>query len=213
VIYVCAGMYRSGSTWLYNAARLILRDAGTPGLAAGWIAEKERLVRAPNALIKIHAFDAELASRKPIVLTSHRDLRDIAASLQRQFHREFSLDPLRESVADHAEWARVAAFDLRYEDLLCDMKGQLERVAGALRLPAAALAALPFDAIEREIESERFDESRATAERYDAVTLLHDGHITDGRHGSWQTTLPPAAVTAIEREFRPWLAARGYLTS
>jgi hypothetical protein len=211
VIYVCAGMYRSGSTWLYNAVRLILAHAGTPELAAGWITEKERLLRAANAVIKIHAFDAELVARPAIVLTSHRDLRDVAASLARKFGREFSLAPLRETVASHAQWARVAALDLRYEDLLADKKGPLERVAAALRLPDAALAALPFDAIAREVEGEKFEEGRATALRYDAVNLLHDGHVTDGRHGSWQTTLAPVAVAAIEREFRPWLAARGYL--
>jgi len=155
--------------------------------------------------------DPELVERPAIVLTSHRDLRDVAASLGRKFARDFSLGPLRETVADHAQWARVAALDLRYEDLITDKKAALERVAGALQLTDDILSLLPFPAIARAIDGERFDERRATAERYDAVNLLHDGHFTDGRHGSWRRTLTWAEVAAIEREFRPWLAARGYL--
>jgi len=212
MIYVCAGMYRSGSTWLYNAVRLILRHVGTPGLAAGVIGERERLLAHANTVIKVHAFDADLASRKSIALTSHRDLRDIAASLVRKFGTNSPLASLRENVDHHARWARVAAYDLRYEDLLTDKPGQVERLAGALRIPAAALAALDYGAIAQEVEAEQFDERRSTPERYDAVNLLHEGHVTDGRHGSWEGTLPAALVRAIEREFRPWLAARGYLS-
>jgi hypothetical protein len=130
------------------------------------------------------------------VLTSHRDLRDVAASLVRKFGSEAPLASLRETVDHHAKWTRVAAFDLRYEDLLKDEKGQVERVAGALRLPAAALAGLDYAALAHEIGREKFDAKRSTAERYDAVNLLHDGHVTDGRHGSWSGTLSAAARSA-----------------
>ena len=87
MIYVCAGMYRSGSTWLHNAVRLILARAGAPGLAAGWIANKDFLLTHETSVVKVHAFEEDLAGREgAIVLTSHRDLRDIMASLQRKFN-------------------------------------------------------------------------------------------------------------------------------
>jgi len=212
LIYVCAGMYRSGSTWLYNAVRLILQCAGTPDLAAGLISDRKKLLAHANTVIKVHGFDTGLISPGSIVLTSHRDLRDVAASLVRKFGSEAPLASLRETVDHHAKWTRVAAFDLRYEDLLKDEKGQVERVAGALRLPAAALAGLDYAALAHEIGREKFDAKRSTAERYDAVNLLHDGHVTDGRHGSWSGTLSAAEIRAIEREFWPWLTKRGYLS-
>jgi hypothetical protein len=50
-------MYRSGSTWLYNAVRLILQRAGTPDLAAGLISDRKKLLAHANTVIKVHGFD------------------------------------------------------------------------------------------------------------------------------------------------------------
>ncbi len=212
MLYVCAGMPRSGSTWLYNAVRLLLESAEVPGLAAGWTADREGLLAHKNPVIKIHAFDRGLALRNGLVLTSHRDLRDVAASLLRKFKDHFSMQTLRLLVEDHAQWARIAVFDLRYEDLLTDKTGQLRRVAQALQLPAATLARLPYESIAQSIDSEKFNRERRAGDlAHDRVNLLHEGHITDGRHGSWEGTLSPEIVRLIEEWFRPWLEARGYL--
>jgi hypothetical protein len=205
-------MYRSGSTWLYNAVRLVLTRATAPGLAAGLIADKDTLLIHETPVVKIHAFDEDLAARSgTIVLTSHRDLRDIIASLQRKFKMDFALAPLRETVESHARWSAVAAFDLHYEDLLVNRVLQVRKVAEALQLSPATLAQLHFESISEEIDSERFLETRrACLLPYDLTNLLHEGHITDGRHGSWKGYVPDEIVKAIETEFRPWLEARGY---
>ena len=210
MIYVCAGMYRSGSTWLYNAVRLVLEEAGVVDLSAGWIAERSKILTHKNAVLKIHEFDAHLAVKENIVLTAHRDLRDIAASLQRKF-KNFSMETVRETVEWHAQWARVAVYDLRYENLLTDRMAELRKVAAHLRLPTAATEKLPYEAILQKLEGERFTEKRSTAQRFDAVNLLHDGHITDGRHGSWQGVLSEESTAAIESQYKEWLRARGYL--
>jgi len=212
MIYVCAGMYRSGSTWLYNAVRLILAEAGVADLAAGWAGEKERIVAQRNSLIKIHEFDKALASTKNIVFTSHRDLRDVAASLIRKFQSSSPIELLRETVDAYTQWSRVASYDLRYENLLTDKAGELRKLARALRLPDKTLSVLPYEAVIVKIEREKFLEGRANAQRFDPVNLLHEGHVTDGRHGSWTDTLSDETVRAIEKEFRPWLVARAYLS-
>jgi len=211
MIYVCAGMCRSGSTWLYNAVRLILAHAGIAGCKAGWISERESLLKNENAVIKIHAFDAELASPANVILTSHRDLRDVAASLRRKFKTPFSVEDMRGTVETHERWSALANYELHYENLLGDKMGELLRLARSLRLPDENYERLRFDAILRELEGEEFCEARSTPQRYDAVNLLHDGHITDGRHGSWDGVLARREIAQIEREFRPWLEARGYL--
>jgi len=210
MIYVCAGMYRSGSTWLYNAVRLILQNANVPDLAAGLISDKEQLLKHKNSVIKTHNFEPDLVKRESLVLTSHRDLRDIAGSLVRKFNSDLPIKQLRETVESHAQWAPIAAYDLRYEDLLSDKPGQIKKLAQALRLPATAQAQLRYESISEAIDNEQFADGRATAQRYDSVNLLHAGHITDGRHGSWKDTLTPQVVTEIEQEFGPWLAARNY---
>jgi hypothetical protein len=203
-------MYRSGSTWLYNAVRLVLEEARVPGVTAGWIADREKILAARHSVLKIHAYDEKLAEPGNIVLTSHRDLRDIAASLSRKF--SFTMETLQETVEAHARWAEVAVYDLRYENLLTDRMRELRKVAGLLRLPEPTVEALPFESILGKLEGEKFTEKRSTAQRFDSVNLLHDGHITDGRHGSWDGALSTESVREIEQKYRPWLTARGYLT-
>jgi hypothetical protein len=70
---------------------------------------------------------------------------------------------------------------------------------------------LPYEAIGQEIEGEKFSKTFSESTAYDPVNLLHKGHITDGRHGSWKGVLPDGCVAAIEKEFRGWMALRGYL--
>jgi hypothetical protein len=211
MIYVCAGMYRSGSTWLYNAARHILQHASVPDLATGWISEKDAILGHENALIKIHSYDPDLAARADVVLTSHRDLRDVAASLFRKFKLEFSTEPILETVQDYSRWVKIAAYDLHYERLLVSKMDELRKVAAVLKLPPAAVAALPLETILSEIEGEQFTEGRSTEQRFDAVNLMHENHVTDGRHGSWEGFVPDELIRAIEAEFANWMREKGYL--
>jgi hypothetical protein len=217
MFYLCTGMYRSGSTWLYNAVRLTLEKAGAPDLAAGVIADKDKILAHRTALIKAHDFDAALAARADVILSSHRDLRDVIASLSRMFHTDFSTAALRQTFNDYVQWAQVADYDLHYERLLTDKLTELKAIAAVLRLPPQILEQLPYEAILEEITAQSMAaqtfKARAFNERpYDPVTLLHDGHITDGRHGSWVNFVPVEIVASIERDFAEWLTAKGYLT-
>ena len=211
MIYVCAGMSRSGSTWVFNAVRLLLQRANVPDLAAGWITERANLLAHDNSVIKIHSFDVELAARADVVLTSHRDLRDVAASMQRKFKTGFSTKLIHETVADYVKWSKIAAYDLHYEDLLLDKLPELKKIAAALKLSSPTEAQFPYAAILKELDGQQFCENRSTAQRYDSINLLHDGHITDGRHGSWKNFVPNEVVTAIENEFQDWMIAKGYI--
>lgn len=121
------------------------------------------------------------------------------------------MSPLRETVESHAQWSTIAAFDLHYEDLLVDRVLQVRKLAEVLRLSSATLSQLPFESISDEIDSERFCETRKDSLLpHDMTNLLHEGHITDGRHGSWKGYVPDEIVKGTETEFHLWLEARGY---
>lgn len=211
MLYICAGMPRSGSTWVFNAVRLLLQRAGVPDPAAGWVEEKALLLDHDNPVIKIHDFDVELASRADVVLTSHRDLRDVAASLQRKFKTPFSTSLLREMLAAYGKWSQIAAYDLHYEDLLTDRLGELKKIALVLKLSPVILAQLSYDSILKEVDGEQFCQSRGTILGHDSRNLLHDGHITDGRHGSWRNFVPDNVINDIESEFQGWMTAKRYI--
>jgi hypothetical protein len=213
MIYLCAGMPRSGSTWLFNAVRLLLKYAGAPDLAGGYVGQSEELLTHRTALIKLHPFHPELAARADVILTTHRDLRDVSASMQRHYQRGYSAADMNEWVRSQVRWSQVAAYDLHYENLLVDKLAEIKKIAAALKLPPATLDALPYETVAGEIDGEKFKRRFSESTAYDAVNLLHEGHITDGRHGSWEGVLSAPCLAAIEKEFRGWMTLRGYLAS
>jgi hypothetical protein len=213
MIYVCAGMPRSGSTWLFNAVRLLLKNAGAPDLAGGYVGQSEELLTHRTAIIKLHPFNPELAARADVILTTHRDLRDVSASMQRHYQRPYSAVDMNEWVRSQVRWAQVAAYDLHYENILVDKLTEIKNIAAALKLPLATLEALPYETIAQEIDGQKFKRRFSESTAYDAVNLLHEGHITDGRHGSWEGILSGPCLAAIEKEFRGWMTLHGYLPS
>jgi len=209
MIYLAAGMHRSGSTWQFNALRLLLEHAGQAPAAGAW-PERTTLVQATNCVIKLHRPDEELAAQTAMVFTSHRDLRDLVASHHRMFGRS-ALPPattslLQPILESYAYWSPLATYDMPYEQMIADKPAELGRLATALGLAPG----LDFTAIAAEIEALVFSPARQAAGGYDAVTMLFDGHITNGQHGSWTGTLSAEEVAEIETEYGSWLTEHGY---
>ena len=209
MIYLATGMHRSGSTWQFNALRLLLEHAGQAPTAGGW-PERATLVQATNCVIKLHRPDEELAAQTAMVFASHRDLRDVVASHHRMFGRSAlppeAVNVLRPIMESYAYWSARAAYDMKYEQMIADKPAELGRLATALGLAPG----LDFTAISAEIDALSFDPGRKTDGDYDAVTMLFDGHITNGQHGSWTGTLSAEEVVEIETEYGSWLTAHGY---
>ncbi len=211
MVYLCAGMVRSGSTWLFNTVRMILTHAEVPDFVSGYAPDREKLLQHQNALMKYHLYRTDLKEHANVILTSHRDPRDVAASAVRQFKEEVPLHQLEVWITAYLRWAQVADYDLRYEDLLVDRLGEVRKIARVLRLPPDVVDRLPYEKILECVEGEKFGHRASEGPDHDAVNLLHKGHITDGRHGSWEGTLSPAYVAEIERKFRGWMSLHGYL--
>jgi hypothetical protein len=209
MIYLATGMHRSGSTWQFNALRLLLEHAGQAPTAGAW-PERATLVQAANSVIKLHRPDEELAAQTAMIFTCHRDLRDLVASHHRMFGRS-ALPPeaagvLRPIMESYTYWSTLAVYDMPYEQMIADKPAELGRLATALGLAPG----LDFAAISAEIDALRFESSREMPGGYDAATMLFDGHITNGQHGSWTGTLSAEEVAEIETEYGSWLTAHGY---
>jgi hypothetical protein len=206
-IILSAGMPRSGSTWEYNAARLLLRRALGNDLSSGWIDDWQRLPQAPVLLLKLHEFDAFLARHAAVILYSFRDLRDALASSRRMFGTAPSLELARRWLNADRQWRAVADCSVRYEDLLTD---SATLVCGLAR--ALAVGEIHADEVLQEIAA-LSDRSGDGPGGYDPDSLLHRGHITDGRHGTWREWLEPELLRKLEREFHDWFQNNGYLPS
>jgi hypothetical protein len=204
-IILSAGMPRSGSTWLFNAARLLLQSCGD--LGSGWIGDFATLPKKPLLLLKVHDYSSLLARHAQIVLYSFRDIRDALASSKRKFGTAPTIELARRWIEQDRRWRARADFILRYESMMADPETAIQQLARTLQCPLKN----PH-AILQQVQQLSTAQPDGTNSSYNKATLLHPGHITDGRHGSWEEWLDPELVQRIEKEFAGWLSDNEYPT-
>ncbi len=158
--------------------------------------------------MKVHEPDEDLARQAAVVLTSRRDLRDIAASaLRRQWTSEAeALTFLDEVVRLHDWWRGRSDCEVAYERLVGAPEHTILSVADVLHTSLTDEQAAD---IRRRIDTLRFD--GADDRPYDEVSLLHVDHVRDGRVGSYAEVLPAPLIARINERFADWLAKYGYV--
>lgn len=176
-VIICAGPERSGSTWLYNAVRLLYRQASTP-CDSYWVRTlsedkvQKRLEQGAHVCIKMHVWEPEYERWLPAaaqhILLTHRDLRGVVASYRRAGWC-YQLDP--KYVDDHMQWRRICSMDLGYEDLVRDGLASLKALALhiGVELPPAGLEKV-HEAL-KDLKNER-------GGGVDQITKLWPGHIS-----------------------------------
>ena len=159
-IILAAGMPRSGSTWLYNAVRLLLGD--NPDLVAGWVDDLARR-EAALLLVKIHD-PSDLADRADLIFTTYRPLAEVAASLGRMGwpNDATAMQQVRDQ---RAFWGPRSNCDILYSDIINSPGETVSRIASVLGVP------------NKDIVSELLTMKEPEA-GYDPVNLLHRGHRT-----------------------------------
>ncbi|RMG92887.1 MAG: hypothetical protein D6703_00940 [Zetaproteobacteria bacterium] len=204
---LCAGIPRSGSTWMYNIIRLMLLRSGAEVYGA-WIEDYQPETQADWHVVKVHEpLDESWLEKAELIFCSHRDLRDIAVSSIRMGwakENEEVLFLLEKIVNMHHFWSSHAAFELHYEDLLDDPARVASAIAGVLGMT------LDGDAIRQLCQKVDALNNNGKAE-HDPVTLLHPDHRQSGRYGRYRTELPASLTQQIELQFGPWLIEHGYL--
>ncbi|QDT61735.1 Sulfotransferase domain protein [Stieleria bergensis] len=206
-IFLSAGMPRSGSTWLYNVARLLIESdtSLSKRFTFGWVGDFKKLPTQGSCLIKLHEFDAEIAESADVILYSYRDIRDATASPVRKFNKAATLDMVDQFVREHGQWAAKANYVMRYEDMLVEKETIVQQVATTL-----GIAEIDPAVITASVEALAYESKGKKRKTYHKQNLYHRNHITDGRHGSWQGVLSDEFVEAIEQRHAEWLHEHGY---
>ena len=228
----CLGMYASGSTWLYNAVRLVAaRSLLEQAVWSGYVAAAGDLPPCDPGvlhLMKSHDLDpataALLDQRAGRILVSLRDPRDAVASLMRHMRHDFGAALAR--VERSARFCAVYASDpratvLRYEDGFIDDPATLDRIArligGALapETRASIFAATRRAAIEAFIAGLPSRPSTLrdapSGDMLDPETQWHAHHAgRTGNVGVWRDLLDDARARRVLRRLGPCLAAWGY---
>jgi hypothetical protein len=229
----CLGMYASGSTWLFNAARQVAAELTpeTPvqGIYAETLDELERLRAGAVHVVKTHdlprAEAKYMAAKASRIFISVRDPRDAVVSLMQHMRHKFG--PALEKIERTAAFCQFFAGDKRAEIFNYDA-GFADDIATFDRLAAALGGALETGARERLFAASR----RAAIEDYIAgleslPTVVKDarsGDVVDtdtqwhrhhagrsGEIGRWRRMLPPEAAQVIEARMGAWMRAFGFM--
>jgi hypothetical protein len=231
-VILCLGLKSSGSTWLYNVAIRILKEArpakgeGRAKVAA-FFADNEGMLpdgaaTADILIIKTHEPSKAILFltrfSRGRVLVSVREPRDSVASLMQRFDHSFesALRDVRvgsKFVVDLSH--EKETLTLRYEDGFADDERTVDQVARFLgvRLTKAARGrifnSLTREAVQKKIEKLHKGETDPNA--FDFTTQWHPGHVGDGRVGKFKSVLTPAQQRKIESTTKDYARAFGYL--
>ena len=115
-IILSAGMQRSGSTWLYNAARLLLSDDPqiSKSLSCCWVEDLDKVPDEKYILIKIHEFESEIVQKSNFVFYSYRDIRDSLASGVRKFSWVPTVEMAGHLIDQYKSWVEVSDYVMKY---------------------------------------------------------------------------------------------------
>lgn len=201
-LIVCAGMPRSGSTWMYNVVRLAYKLSGVE-VGAGWIQNYNRYRKFEIVILKTHF---HLPPKPPeFLFYTYRDLRDVIASYKRQSGRLFSINKIRNIVCVFDYWKSKSNYNMRYESMINNPEEVIDSVIDILKIRriSARQVKQAVEKLDPPSEKNRWN-------KFDQVNLLHPGHITDGGIGTW-SNLEPNLIRCIEKEFKQWFIDNDYV--
>lgn len=166
-----AAVPRSGGTWLFNAARLLLETAAD-SLHAAWCEDYNPMHPAHHHLVKAH-LPEQIDFTPAKILTTQRDLAERLASLIRMGWLEDTPDKII-SAANGQE--RLYEYWRTRSDLEVSYQAIVEAPDKTVSMIGKAICA-PVDPARARLIAEELKRLPAPeVGTYNAVTLLHPGH-------------------------------------
>ncbi|MEQ9548690.1 MAG: hypothetical protein RIM23_03580 [Coleofasciculus sp. G3-WIS-01] len=208
-LFVAAGMMRSGSTWLYNATRLVLCSSPTikNNFSCGWSRDwkYKKIPEKEYTLIKIHDFNEMIVNQAHFILYSYRDIRDVLASNLRTFTTPPSIEFADSLIQTHEKWINVADLVVPYDRILNQKNTVIEELARRCEV-----GSVDASAIVEEINNLSYESEGERDDIHHKTNLFHSNHITDGSNGYWVNYLDKNLVEEIERKYRDWFEKYEY---
>jgi len=204
-LILCAGMRRSGSTWLFNVLRYSYLNAGYR-IYGDYTKEYKSSIPADVHVVKIHPFDHGYCERSELIFTTIRDLRDVVASMVRFKLAHNTQSGIarcaRQLIArEYTPWATHSNLEIRYEEMVRDRPAAIAQILAVLGLP---------DVDPQEVHRDIEKLTLIALPEHDRTTQIWPHHLTDGRLGSYSETLSPQLIGIIEDAAGDWLTEHGY---
>lgn len=232
-LVISAGMYGSGSTWVFNLIAMILKrglaERRIDGVYSDRFLDKHLPAGADTIIVKTHKLPTAVRTVArvmdiPVVLTV-RDPKDGAASLMKRFDMDFetALKDIRQSARALTPLADSPdVLTMRYEDRFTSKPSAIDEVAKHLGVTLARKereaiwTALTPKAVRARIDdlaSQGVFRAGSSAKTWDIATQWHPGHVGDGRVGKWRDVLSAAQATRLDEGTKAFCEAFGYATA
>ncbi len=233
-LVICAGLYSSGSTWMFNLVRQVVRSAWpTLKVASGHFdafAPRDWMPAVRTgyhiAIIKTHtpceAIVGAAFSGAPVVITV-RDPRDAVCSLVERFSYDPE-DAIEQVISSALHLTRLSQFGA---GLTFKFENHFPTSDATLSLVSSFIGADVDDAVARTILSGLTVEAvhafiaQATAQgvlkgecpklEYDPVTQWHPNHVGDRLIGKYKNRLSDAQIRSIQARSEAFMNRFGYI--
>jgi len=172
-VIVIAGVPRSGSTWVFNAARLVLEKTSAKVYAA-WCEDYTQNTQTESDfhVVKLHRPD-QLTFQYDYLLTTRRELVQQLGSLIRMGW--LSDDPVQiRRKAENLQssfvfWEKYSNLLIEYQDIVADPKAAISQIGSLLE---KTLTTQEVNKIADDLEALKAPNGNS----YDLKTLLHPNH-------------------------------------
>ena len=177
---ISCGMYRSGSTWLYNALRLLVGDCYSTFVNSGQDYDKgnEKKIH----LIKCHKYADFIKQDATLIITIYRKIAEVKQSMQRRqlvatkgFTNEARTDLFDIYHHQAMLWMLDSDHIVNYECMVKDPVSELRLLHNSL---ATKMKIKSYTDKELQEIADELRNMTPPKEGYDPVTLLHQDHIT-----------------------------------
>jgi len=173
---IVAGIYRSGTTALYNIVRLICESEGdTWSEFLNDEIKPEELPELDFQILKAHKYHDKrtpaFIDEHTIVLTTFRENRDILASIYRAKEQMKDFRGQQHDIPKYNEWQQHwnihSVYQVHFNKLIQNPKRIIRDIARLLKIT-----------VNEEEVYQKFVACKPPKEGIDPITLLHAGHIT-----------------------------------
>ena len=197
---------RSGSTWLYNCVRKILQVRYND-IYSCWTGDYKPENCSPVHLVKMHDPDIELSQKADVILSTRRDIREVAASFVRMEWAEKGDEFYKKLIwvvdTVHPFWNTRTNLEVEYSQMMKSPDYTVEQVGHALGIHISAHKAQEISA---------YLASMPLPEKYDRKTQLHPNH-RGAVPMHYSELLGQKQAKKITELFDNWLTRFGYINS
>jgi len=200
-VILSAGMWRSGSTLLFNVLREILLSIPGYVISTGYATQTIFNKKADFYIVKLHYFTDYFLDKADYIFYTYRDVRTSMVSAFRMFNEPIQFGNVCKNIENYYI-AKEKGVLIKYEQL----------VQQPILVTKDILNTLGWtDILDASVIVRRAVSWRPPLQdNMDSISLLHKNHFTNTGDDDWRTMIPLQMQKAISCEFRDWLLECGY---